>query len=260
MSLALKSVSEYRDWRGAVPGVNSIGFVPTMGGLHEGHFSLICRSLAENDETVVSIYLNRTQFNNTKDFEAYPSDFGQDVAALEALGVDVVFAPRFEEIYADDYRYPVSESRDSLELEGQCRPGHFDGVLTVVMRLLNIVDASRAYFGEKDWQQQQLVRGMVDSFFMSVEIVACATERDELGLALSSRNRRLSPAALERAGQLNRILRNAPTSECAESLLKEAGFVVEYVVDRGSRRLGAATLEGVRLIDNVEREEEENVL
>lgn len=253
MTLVLKTVSEYQKWRCGISGTRSVGFVPTMGGLHDGHFSLVKRSLVESEVTVVSIYLNRTQFNNTSDFETYPSNLEEDIAALDKLGVNVIFTPQFEEIYADDYRYRVSEDRESLELEGKHRPGHFDGVLTVVMRLLNIVNATRAYFGEKDWQQLQLVKGMVDSFFMPVEIVACATGRAESGLALSSRNRRLSETGLEKAGVFNQILKNEVTSEVAGAALVEAGFEVEYVADRDGRRLGAVMLEGVRLIDNVEQ-------
>jgi pantoate--beta-alanine ligase len=136
-------------------------------------------------------------------------------------------------------------------LEGAQRPGHFDGVLTVVLKLLNLAAAERAYFGEKDWQQLTLVRGLVDAFFLPTEIVACATVREADGLALSSRNRRLLPADRARAPRFHAVLSSAATAEAASRELQASGFVVDYVEDRDGRRLGAVRLGGVRLIDNV---------
>ena len=222
-----------------------------MGGLHEGHFSLVRRSLQECELTVVTIFLNSTQFNNPNDLKTYPANFEEDVTALERLGVDVVFAPDYQAMYPDDYRYRVTEIQDSRVLEGEHRPGHFDGVLTVVMKLLNVTRPSKAYFGEKDWQQLALVKGMVDAFFMSVEIVPCPTGRDEEGLALSSRNRRLSAQGVLKARGFNKALRSASSAEAAAADLSRSGFEVEYVADKWGRRLGAVQLEGVRLIDNI---------
>jgi pantoate--beta-alanine ligase len=139
----------------------------------------------------------------------------------------------------------------SKRLEGAHRPGHFDGVLTVVLKLFNLVQPTRAYFGEKDWQQLRLVQGMVRALLLPVEIVACPTEREPDGLALSSRNRRLSAAGRVRAGQFPRILRSAPTADAAVEALKHSGFEVDYVADEAGVRLGAIQLENVRLIDNV---------
>jgi len=153
-------------------------------------------------------------------------------------------------MYPDAYRFKVSESQDSLSMEGAQRPGHFDGVLTVVLKLLNLSGAQRAYFGEKDYQQLRLVKGMVEAFFLPVEIVACETARADDGLALSSRNRRLSEAGRKKAAVFPRVLTAASTHEEATSELREAGFEVEYVVDQEGRRFGAVKLEGVRLIDN----------
>ena len=245
-----RSLSEWMVFRSQMVVGHSLGFVPTMGGLHEGHSSLVRRSLAENELTAVSIFLNRTQFNNASDYETYPANFEQDLALLEDLGVDVVFAPDFEAMYPDTYRFKVSESQDSLSMEGVQRPGHFDGVLTVVLKLLNLSGAQRAYFGEKDYQQLRLVKGMVEAFFLPIEIVACETARSDDGLALSSRNRRLSEAGRKKAAVFPRILTTASTFEEATSELRKAGFEVEYVVDEGGRRFGAVNLEGVRLIDN----------
>ena len=250
MITVIRSIEDWKSYRSNVVKNRSLGFVPTMGVLHEGHCSLAQRSLAENDFTAVSIFLNRTQFNKAVDYESYPADFAQDVAELEALSVDAVFAPDYDSMYPDSYNYRVSEHVDSLPREGAHRPGHFDGVLTVVMKLLNISGARRAYFGEKDYQQLELVKGMVDAFFLPIEIVACETVRAFDGLALSSRNRRLSDGARRQAAIFPQILETAQSSKEAISLLEEAGLEVEYVEDEDGRRFGAVVLEGVRLIDN----------
>ncbi len=254
MTQVLQTVDSYRSWRTENVGTSTLGFIPTMGGLHAGHLDLVKRALRENDCVAVSIFLNRTQFNKQEDFDKYPAVFEEDLRALEALGVHAIFAPSYEDMYPDDYRYKISESELSTELEGEHRPGHFDGVLTVVMKLLMVGDATRAYFGEKDWQQLELVKGLVDSFFLPVKIVSCPTVREESGLAMSSRNRRLSPEGLQQAAVFNQILNTAEDEASAMASLSAAGFETEYVADRGDRRLGAVVLEGVRLIDNVERE------
>lgn len=251
MAEIFRTVASYRFWREACPADTSVGLVPTMGGLHEGHLELVKRAVAENDFVVVSVFLNRTQFNNQEDFDKYPAVFEEDLRLLEEAGVHGVLAPSYEEMYPDDYRYKVSESQVSLELEGEHRPGHFDGVMTVVLKLLCIAQAHKAYFGEKDWQQLQLVKGMAEAFFVPVDIVACPTIREESGLAMSSRNRRLSDDGLAKAGTFNHILNTASSEAEAVEQLQAAGFEVEYVADREGRRLGAVIVEGVRLIDNV---------
>lgn len=231
----------------------SLGFVPTMGALHDGHRSLVERSRAENDRTLVSIFVNPTQFDDPADLARYPRVIDDDLAMLRAAGADFVFLPTEPMLYADAYRYRVTEQERSRVLEGAHRPGHFDGVLTVVLKLLLIAGADRAYFGEKDWQQLDLVRGMVDAFFVPTTIVPCPTVRERDGLALSSRNARLSAAEREKAPRFHQVLSTAPTADAAASALRAAGFVVDYVEDRDGRRLGAVHLGGVRLIDNVPR-------
>lgn len=235
----------------------SIGFVPTMGALHAGHASLIERSVAENEFTVLSIYLNPTQFNNPKDLEVYPQTMERDLALAESLGVDFVITPRFDEMYADGYRFQVDENRFSSELCGEHRPGHFTGVLTVVMKLLNLVRADRAYFGEKDYQQYQLIRDMCEAFFMEVEIVPCPTVREADGLAMSSRNENLDTAGRVKAAMLNQLIRAPLSDEEVSQALTEAGFDVDYIISREGRRFAAASLtcgdRVVRLIDNVAR-------
>ena len=227
-----------------------VGFVPTMGGLHNGHLSLVNRAKAENEITVVSVYLNETQFNDKNDLVTYPANFDDDCALLEGAGVDYLFAPKYDVMYPDDYRYMVTEKEFSKLLCGAKRPGHFDGVLTVVMKLLNIVSPTKAYFGEKDFQQFKLLKGMVEAFFMDVELVPCPIVREENGLAISSRNRKLSPAGLALAPKLHEILAGGGTVEEKSAALEKAGFKVDYVTELDGRLYAAAFLEGVRLIDN----------
>ncbi|HWA25735.1 MAG TPA: pantoate--beta-alanine ligase [Lacunisphaera sp.] len=243
------STADWRKARAALPGT-SLGFVPTMGALHTGHRALLARARADNDCVVLSIFVNPTQFNDPADLAKYPRTLEADLAMAAGL-VDHVIVPTAAEMYPDNYHYRVTENSQSRRMEGAHRPGHFDGVLTVVLKLLNLVQPKRAYFGEKDWQQLQLVRGMVQALLLPVEIVACPTEREPDGLALSSRNRRLPPAARERAPQFSKILRTAPSAEAATAALQEAGFKVDYVADEAGRRLGAIHVDNVRLIDNV---------
>jgi pantoate--beta-alanine ligase len=221
-----------------------------MGALHAGHRALLARARAENDRVVLSIFVNPTQFNDPSDLEKYPRTLESDLKLAAGL-VDDVIVPPAGELYPDNYAYRVTEEKFSRELEGAHRPGHFDGVLTVVLKLLNLVQPKRAYFGEKDWQQLRLVEGMVRALLLPVEIVACPTERDVDGLALSSRNRRLSHPARVRAAQFPLILRSARTVDVAADTLRSAGFDVDYVEDRDGVRLGAVRIENVRLIDNV---------
>ncbi len=236
----------------------NVGFVPTMGALHAGHLELVARARAECEVVVASVYVNPTQFNNPEDFEKYPLTFAEDCQMLEAAGCDFVFAPTFKTLYPDNYAFRVTESEISRVLEGEHRPGHFDGMLTVVLKLLQLVRPARAYFGEKDFQQLLLVQEMVKALFVNTEIVACATVREPDGLALSSRNRRLSPAQRVLAGEWARLLADQ-TLSCAEvkTRLETLGFTVDYIDERWGRRLGAVhtpELEGgptVRLIDNV---------
>jgi pantoate--beta-alanine ligase len=230
----------------------SLGMVPTMGALHRGHLSLIERSLKENDRTIVSIFVNPTQFDNPDDFAKYPIQLEADIETLRSSGVHYLVLPDYEEIYPDNFRYQVIENEESHLLCGAHRPGHFNGVLTVVMKLLHLADAERAYFGEKDHQQLRLIRDMVQAFFMNVEVIGCPTIREESGLAMSSRNQHLSPIQLEMASQFNQILRSATSSEQATDALRQVGFGVDYVEERWGRRLGAVHLGNVRLIDNVE--------
>lgn len=237
----------------------SIGFVPTMGALHEGHLALVQEALTQCDHAVVSIYVNPTQFNNPEDFAKYPSTFEDDCRMLEEIGCGFVFAPTYATLYPDGYRYRVTETETSRVLEGEHRPGHFDGMLTVVLKLLNLVHADRAFFGEKDYQQLLLVQEMTQALHHPTQIVPCPTVREPDGLAMSSRNRRLNPTQRALAAQWAVLLADLSLS-CEETAkrLEALGFTVDYIADRWGRRLGAVhtpPLDGgpvVRLIDNVE--------
>ncbi len=229
-----------------------VGYVPTMGGIHEGHVSLIKRAQSECSTVIVSVFLNPTQFDNPKDLSSYPSDIKKDLECLRNQGVDYAFLPKSDEIYADNYRYKVMESSLSKKYCGAYRPGHFEGVLTVVLKLFHIVRPYRAYFGEKDYQQLVLVRDMVKALFLPIEIIACPTVREKDGLAISSRNRLLNLEDQKRASEFYKILAKSLTDKGAKKELENLGFEVDYVETFGGRRLGSIKLDNVRLIDNVD--------
>lgn len=245
------SVADWQIYRDAI-NETPLGFVPTMGALHQGHLSLVKASRKNNALTIVSVFINEKQFDDAGDFEAYPVDHARDLKKLEDAGADVVLMPDTSQMYMDDYRFKVTERDFSNRLCGAHRPGHFDGVLTVVMRLLNLVRPDNAYFGEKDYQQLQLIRDMASAFFMPVNIVACATIREADGLAMSSRNQHLGPGNRKKAAGLYAALKQGRTAREAGQLLAGQGFDVDYVEDIKGRRLAAARLGNTRLIDNVE--------
>jgi pantoate--beta-alanine ligase len=251
----LKSIAEVRGYRKEVSG--SVGFVPTMGVLHKGHLSLVERSLSETDLTIVSIYVNPTQFDNPRDLANYPEQTAVDQRLLQAAGVSAVFMPTYDSLYPDDYAYEVNEKRFSKELCGANRPGHFTGVLTVVMKLLNLVKPQNAYFGDKDFQQLSLIKGMVEALFLETEIIGCPIVREADGLAMSSRNLKLSSFDRDKSSLFNSLLSsNLLSDEEIQRELGLTGFKVDYVVTKGDRRFGAVVVgDGVapvRLIDNVE--------
>lgn len=232
-------------------GMKSVGFVPTMGALHAGHLSLVAEARQNNEVVVVSIYINPTQFDQAADLNQYPQQLEDDLALLEAAGVDAVLLPTYDWIYPDQYTYQLSENTLSQTFCGAHRPGHFDGVLTVVMKLLNMVKPTQAYFGEKDYQQLHLIKGMVQAFFMSVDIVACATMREDDGLAMSSRNLRLTETQRAKAPLLYAVLIDGSGIEEKKQKLQAAGFEVDYIERLDDRILAAVTLGEIRLIDNV---------
>ncbi|WP_170068467.1 pantoate--beta-alanine ligase [Meinhardsimonia xiamenensis] len=253
-----------------------VGVVPTMGALHEGHLSLVRAAREGAERVIVTIFVNPAQFNDPEDLKKYPRDLAGDLALLAPLGVDAVFAPPVEEVYPPGFATSVHVAGVSEGLCGAGRPGHFDGVATVVAKLFNMTAADRAWFGEKDWQQLQVVRRLARDLDIPVEVIGCPTVREADGLALSSRNRLLSAEARARAPALYRALCDAAAAleageaapdalECARRAILAAGFErVEYLELRAeadmapmealsapARLLAAAWLEGVRLIDNI---------
>jgi pantoate--beta-alanine ligase len=251
----ITSTSELQNWilnfKTTFP-YKKIGFVPTMGALHKGHEKLLEQCKKENDLSILSIFVNPTQFNQEEDFLHYPKTFEEDLRKAQKLSIDLVFAPESKaELYPDDYCYQVTELSFSKKLCGAYRPGHFNGVLTVVLKLLNLTQCHRAYFGEKDFQQLSLIRKMVTSFFLPIEIIGVPTVRNSEGLALSSRNQRLSPQGQELAAQAYHLLSTEPHPLECRRLLEAKGFSVEYLEDIDNRRYIAFYVENVRLIDNV---------
>jgi len=187
----------------------TIGFVPTMGALHEGHLSLIKRCKSENDICIVSIFVNPTQFNNKQDLATYPRDLDKDAKLLESVDCDIIFAPTENEIYNDnELAGTFSFSFNGLDevMEGKFRPGHFNGVVQIVSKLFSIVTPNKAYFGEKDFQQVAIIKHMVKELKYPVEIISCPILREESGLALSSRNMLLTPEEKKKAITISKVL------------------------------------------------------
>jgi len=274
---AARSIAELRqrirEWRARG---GRIGLVPTMGALHAGHLALVAAAQAQCQRTVVSIFVNPKQFGPREDFSTYPRPEADDLAMLTAAGADLAYIPAVEEMYADGFATTISLGGPAEPLEGAHRPGHFDGVATVVCKLLTQAAPDAAFFGEKDYQQLLVVRRMARDLNLPVDIVGVPTVREPDGLALSSRNVYLSPDERRIAPNLNRVMR-AAAGEIAESAeaaailergiaeLNAAGFRVEYLelrdaetlapladaASRPARLLAAAQLGRTRLIDNI---------
>lgn len=246
------SIANFTTYRNSFSQSQKVGFVPTMGALHDGHAELIKRCAAENDLCILSIFVNPTQFNNPEDLDKYPRTPEEDLLLAAKCGATAVLTPAFNEIYADNYRFQLSENSFSKKLCGLHRPGHFDGVLTVVMKLLQIVRAEKAYFGEKDFQQFLLIAEMAKTFFLQTQVIGCKTVREADGLAMSSRNVRLSAEGRKKAPLLYQALIDFKENEKAVGFLNANGIEVEYLEELYNRKFIAAHIDGVRLIDNVE--------
>lgn len=187
----------------------SIGLVPTMGALHEGHLTLVRRSVAENEFTVVSVFVNPTQFNNQSDLEKYPRDLERDASLLTSAGCKLVFAPTVDDMYSpDELSTPFNYDFEGLDkvMEGRFRPGHFNGVVQVVSKLFQLVEPHKAYFGQKDFQQLAIIRHMTRTMRFKIEIVECPIVREPSGLAMSSRNERLTSQQREIAASISKVL------------------------------------------------------
>lgn len=255
----------------------SIGFVPTMGALHEGHLELMRRAKAENDVLVVSIFVNPIQFNNKEDLEKYPRILDADSVLLEKIQCDFLFAPSVEEMYPQQVNDTYDFGALGTVMEGAFRPGHFNGVAIVVRKLFEIVEPSKAYFGEKDFQQLAIIKMMVQQLGMPVEVVPCAIVRESDGLAMSSRNMRLTATertlapkiyeVLRKAVQLRNVLSPEELRKYVRTQLEqEKTFMIDYVEvaedvllqpfkhwnDVGGALIFVAVFLGqVRLIDNM---------
>ena len=267
----LRALTE--SWRRAG---DSIGVVPTMGALHAGHLSLVDRACAENDRVIVTLFVNPKQFNNPEDLANYPRTEHSDAEKLTPYGADILYVPDGAQMYPEGFATTVSVTGVSAGLCGGARPGHFDGVATVVTKLFLQCDADRAYFGEKDYQQLQVVIRLAEDLDLKTEIVGCPTVREDDGLAMSSRNLRLGPGPREIAPVIAQVLDDAArvisrggqvaqALDNARAALLTAGFdTIDYLelrsdpdlklmnrADRPGRLFLAAWLDGVRLIDNV---------
>jgi pantoate--beta-alanine ligase len=255
----------------------TVGFVPTMGALHEGHIALIMKSIAENELTVCSIFVNPTQFNNLDDLKKYPRTLEQDCEILQDAGCDVVFAPSAEEMYPASPSLKIDFGYLEHIMEGKFRPGHFNGVGIVVAKLFNIVKPTKAYFGQKDVQQVAVINRLITDLSFDLKMVVCDTIREKDGLAMSSRNRRLSPEARGHATKIFQsmiigqklLLEGYSTFVVKNKVLdfykENPQFKLEYyeIADfetlesidelnpkRRTAIIVAAHLDGVRLIDN----------
>ena len=273
----MRIISDINELRSQMHGQNRVAFVPTMGNLHEGHLSLMRLAAVHGDPVVASIFVNRLQFGPNEDFEKYPRTMQSDVDKLEKEHVYVLFAPTEKELYPEPQEYRVLPPHDLGDiLEGEFRPGFFQGVCTVVLKLFSCVQPKVAVFGKKDYQQLMVIRGMVKQFALPVDIVGGETQRNEAGLALSSRNGYLSPTQREDALLLSATLKSvaqavrsgstdfAALEAQAMSALRSAGWVPDYVavrrqVDLQQPQAGdamvvlaAARLGSTRLIDNLE--------
>jgi pantoate--beta-alanine ligase len=275
-----KRASHLRDWVADHKAAGrTTGFIPTMGALHAGHLSLVNRSKVETDRTIVSIFVNPRQFNDQEDLRKYPRPIEQDLRMLYESGVDVLFLPEIEDIYpaGDNHKIDFDPGPTANTMEGKFRPGHFEGMAEVVHRLLMITTPDHLFMGQKDFQQFAIIRKLIDWYHMPVDLVMCPTIRESNGLAMSSRNVRLSNEAREKAGIIYKVLLSGKmlfeqkgsvqnVQEVALDALRKVGFDPEYfeVVDGYTLEkvqsledadqivaCCAVKVEGVRLIDNM---------
>ncbi len=244
------NLDEWITFRSHLSTESSLGFAPTMGNLHTGHVSLFHKSKEQNDHTVSSLFINPTQFNRPDDFTHYPKTLDADLELMAKAGVDFCILPNEQEMYADGYAYQIQENNLCQLMEGIHRPGHFNGVLTVVMKLFHLTRPTRAYFGEKDYQQFLLIKGMAEALFMDIDIIPCPTIREASGLAFSSRNNRLNPEQKKCAEEFANIFHQNKPCVMISNELKAKGIAVEYIEEYQGRRFAAVMIGDIRLIDN----------
>ncbi|NRA73530.1 MAG: pantoate--beta-alanine ligase [Rickettsiales bacterium] len=249
----IRNIQEWINIRRNISFKAQIGFVPTMGCLHKGHLSLIKKSIARNDINIVSIFVNPIQFNDQKDYESYPRILDKDIELLKNLKVDFVFIPLEKELYLNNQFNIVSDHPLSKILEGKFRRGHFNGMLTIVLKLLLLTKPNNAYFGEKDYQQYVLIKEMAKHYFIDTKIIVCSTIRDKYKLPKSSRNNNLSNAEIKTARRFAQVFHNniKMNIEEMQSKLFDAGIDIEYLQKVHNRIFIAVKIGHTRLIDNV---------
>lgn len=253
MTVVFREINDWKKFRQQFSLLDkAIGFVPTMGALHQGHIALIETAKKENEIVVVSAYINPTQFDNSEDLKSYPQTHEADLMLLKQLEVDCLLSPGTQEMYPDHYHYKINEEVISRTLCGASRLGHFTGVLTIVMKFFLLVQPSRAYFGEKDYQQLCLVRKMAEAFFLNIEVRSIPTVRDTEGLAYSSRNQFLSRKGRLQAVYFAHVLRNSNDINSARDELRQQSIKIDYLEEIAGRRYAAVIIDGIRLIDNVQ--------
>ena len=247
----IRDLTEWKKIRRSLDPAARIGFVPTMGNLHQGHISLLQRARDENDVSILSIFINRTQFNNTNDYEQYPKTTQRDIEITTAIGTNYILIPSHHDIYNDNYTYQINcTDEHAKQREGEMRPGHFTGMLTVVLKLLQLTKPTHLYLGEKDYQQLTLIQKMIDAFFIDTTIVACDIVREPTHLACSSRNQRLNKKQRQIADTFAHIFQqNISTDEIKEQL-KNIPVEIDYLSQYDNRLYAAITIDGIRLIDN----------
>lgn len=248
----IRDTQHWKKFRSQIAKGKTIGFVPTMGCLHQGHLSLIEESINENDITIISIFVNPTQFNVKEDYDNYPITEQTDLKLATEAGVDAVFIPDKKQLYPDDYHFKIVTTHPmSKAMEGEHRPGHFNGMLTIVMKLLLLIAPTKAYFGEKDFQQLWLIKQLVKSFFMNIEIVTCPTRRTPSGLPFSSRNNRLSESEKQLAEQAFETIHSSTSTRMIEAKLKKMGIDIDYIKKYNDRLFVAFKIGNVRMVDNI---------
>jgi pantoate--beta-alanine ligase len=242
--LILKSIIELQNFQSSLAKNEVLGLVPTMGALHQGHLALLHKAQENSTKTIVSIFVNPLQFNNSNDFDKYPIKTHEDIALLERAGCDAVFMPSANEIYQSTPTLSFDFGPLSTAMEGEFRPGHFSGVAIVVSKLLNLIKPDKAFFGEKDLQQLRIIQCLVKDLGMPVEVVPCATIREKDGLAMSSRNMRLDQEQRKRALALYKYINHAK-----DSLGKLAHSEIEKVIQKESETEGLVKLEYLTIVD-----------
>ncbi|MBN4070554.1 pantoate--beta-alanine ligase [Olleya sp. AH-315-F22] len=239
-----------------------VGFVPTMGALHAGHLALVSKALKENDLVVVSVFVNPTQFDKNEDLEKYPRTLERDINLLKTLSSTniIIYVPSVKDIYGENIE-ALNFDFDGLEneMEGKFRSGHFDGVGTVVKRLFEIINPHNAYFGEKDFQQLQIIKKLVEKFHLSINVIGCEIYREKSGLALSSRNERLKPEYLKVAPTIYKILKVAKEKFGTQSAKKITGWVVKEFAKQKLLELEYFVIADIKTLKEIKRKSDKKV-